>query len=694
MDRALFSPTLLAMAVLSACGAARSQTAVDIGIGVADGDRALAGQYGTIPRRDATLLLGIDHRRHDATSGISTRLTGSGLLGDARELDLRWKRQGDWAVHARYDRQVRREPLRISSAGDTELRRTGLGLGLAKILGTRWQLELTMRSEDKEGTRPFGIGFTCPSTLAPTCGPPTGTETGWAVLPLLEPIRANHSQVELRATYGGESLRLSTGYHGSFYRNHHGSVTPDVPASLNNPLGVPMPLSAGLHAILGQPVALPPDNQHHRFDLAGTYTITPTTHLTFKLAQGRATQQQDFTAAGFSAAPAGVTNLGGRIDTTLAQAGLTARPLPKWSLRAQVRYEDRDDRTPLAPYNIEGTETYTNRRLPQTRWRTQLHASRQLGSDHSASLGAEHEAIDRGVFTVTSAVAGLSALRQKTDESTVRAELRRRVDDGVSGTLSVASSRRRGSNWLRDNSGRGVTEVSDPTLPSAGFATAIFMPTLADRDRDSVKLQADWQPTEDLAIQLSAQSGRDRFRTPSVYGLRRTGHDQLGLDASYAMSPRWSLSGHLAYGSQTLRQARPAAAVLSFDNRSTSVGLGVTGKPRDSLELGGSIGFIDDRSSHRQTLDPAADAPTASLLAAGGLPDIVFRQTRLSMYARHALDKRSAVRVDLLHQRSKWTDWAWAHDGVAFVYSDGATVAQATVQAATWIGITYSISWP
>ena len=92
-----------------------------------------------------------------------------------------------------------------------------------------------------------------------------------------------------------------------------------MPASLNNPLGVPLPLSAGLQALLNQPVALPPDNQAHQLDLSGIYSLTPTTHLNFKLGHAQALQHQDFAAGGFADAPAGVTNLGGRVDTTLAQ---------------------------------------------------------------------------------------------------------------------------------------------------------------------------------------------------------------------------------------------------------------------------------------------------------------------------------------------------------------------------------------
>ncbi|HUG22389.1 MtrB/PioB family decaheme-associated outer membrane protein [Piscinibacter sp.] len=692
-------PTLLALAVFAAFGGAGAQEtpaqgSVSFGIGLVGGDRALFGQYNGLRTHRAVGLLGAEYDRHDGASGRSTQFRAAHLLGDTRELDFRWKKQGDWSFSAAYGEQVRHEPLSVSSGVDLSIARTHLGLGLAKILGARLRLDMSLKTENKDGSRLFGIGMSCPSAVAPGCRPTTGTETGWALLMLPEPIDANHSQVETRLSYAGDKLRLSGGYYGSFYRNAHGSLVPTVPATLNNPLGTPLPLSAGLHDILSQPVALPPDNQAHHLDIAGNYAFTPKTRLNFKLGIARALQSQDFTAAGLTGAPAGVADLGGRVDTRLAHLGLTSRPSAKLSLLAKLRYEDRDDRTPIAAYNVEDASTYTNRHLPSTRLRGQLQASYQFSADYRGTLGADRESIDRGVFTATSAVAGISALRQKTDETTVRAELRRRMNEDISGAIGIASSRRDGSNWLRNNSGLGVTEVPDPADPATGFSTAIFMPTLADRRRDTVKLSADWQPTDELALQLNAQRGRDSFDTPSAYGLRRAGMDQVGIDASYAWSSRWSVNGHIAHSEETLRQARPAAAETSFTNRSTSLGLGVTGKPVAKLDVGASLGLVDDKSVHRQTLDPTAPASDAALLAAtGGLPDIVFRQTTLKLFGRYALDDRSALRLDLVHQRSKWTDWAWAYYGVPFVYSDGTVVSRQPFQIAGFIGLVYTISW-
>ena len=221
---------------------------------------------------------------------------------------------------------------------------------------------------------------------------------------------------------------------------------------------------------------------------------------------------------GLTGAPVGRTDLGGRLATTLMQVGLTARPMPKLSVSGQVRYEDRDDSTPIAAYNIEGTSIYTNRRLPLKRLSAKAQGHYQFTSDWRGTLGADIQNIDRGEFTPTSAVAESLALRQKTRDVGVRAELRRRMSEDLSGAISVESRRRDGSHWLRDNSGLGVTEVSDASAPGTGFSTGIFSPTLADRKRDKLRLTADWQPNDQLTLQASAEGGRDRFDSPSNFG--------------------------------------------------------------------------------------------------------------------------------------------------------------------------------
>jgi MtrB/PioB family decaheme-associated outer membrane protein len=712
----------LAGALLAAFGAAQAQPVttegtVAVGFGLLDGhaaDRALFGQYNGLRRGDAAFgILGVDYYDHDPDTGRTLRLTAKGLLGENRELSASWKSKGDWRVAAEYREGVRNEtytvntalggfgsaapqvnPIAAGSGADTalKLKRSSIGVSMWTAFSDSTSLNISLKSENKDGARLFGIGMNCPSAVAPGCRGTTGIATGWALLMLPEPIKANHSQIEAQVNYAGERLHLSAGYYGSFYSNGIDRLTPGIPASLNNPLGSLLPLSTGLQGILSQPVALPPDNQAHQFDLTGQYALAPQTHLRFKLGYAESLQTQNFAGAGLAGAPAGVSDLGGKVVTTLALIGLSARPVPHLSLQADLRYEDKDDQTPIAAYNLEGSSSYTNRQLPNRKSTARLQAGYQFSSDWRGTLAIGYEAIDRGVFTASSAVSGISALRQRTDETGYRAELRRTLSETVSGAIGYEHSRRKGSNWLRDNSGLGVTEVADPNAPGSGLGpNAIYMPTLADRQRDKLKLRAEWQPSATFSVQVSLQDGRDAFRTPDVQGLRSTGMGSASVDWTYALNDLWGLTGYASQGRQRLHQSRPAGYILSFVDTSDNLGIGFSGKPRLDLEVGGQLSYANDVSVYNQTLDATASADITALLAAsGGLPNTVFRQTTLKLFGRYELNPKSSLRAELVHQRSRLTDWTWGYAGVPFAYSDGTTLWQKPNQAVTMLALTYS----
>ena len=96
----------------------------------------------------------------------------------------------------------------------------------------------------------------------------------------------------------------------------------------------------------------------------------------------------------------------------------------------------------------------------------------------------------------------------------------------------------------------------------------------------------------------------------------------------------------------------------------------------------------------QQTLDVTAGQESAALLAAtGGLPDIVFRQTTLKLFGKYTLDKQSAVRLEIGHQRSTWTDWAWNYNGTPFVYSDGTIINRRQVQKVSFLAVRYTYHW-
>jgi len=725
-------PTLLTLALLAAFGSASAQDkdqsqvvegSASLGAGLITSsrdERSLFDQYGGLrPGNSVFGVFGADYYRRDSKAGTLTRFAATDLLSGNRELEFLWKRQGDWAVSARYGELHRYDPYipntglvdagsfapRVGAlpggpgtGGDVDLKvkRTSLGLGFQKVISSRLQFDASLSTENKEGARLFGIGMACPTFVAPGCRGTTSAEVGSAVLMLPEPIDANHSQAEARLTYAADGLNLSLGYYGSFYRNSLGALVPNVSGSLYNPLGALLPVTTGLQGVLNQPVALAPDNQAHQLDLTGGYAFSRTTNLNFKLAYSRATQQQNFAAAGFTA-PAGIADLGGRMATTLAQVGVSSRPMPKLSLHGNLRYESRDDSTPLAEYGLAGTGAFangfTNRQYPLSTLRGRAEAGYQFTPETKGTLAATFQQVDRRTFTASSATSGVTALRLKTEEAGLKAELRRRMSETLSAAVALEGSRRDGSRWLRDVGGRGVTEEADPGSVLF-FQTGVFPVNLADRRREKLRLSADWQPADALSLQASAESGRDRYDVPSAYGVRKSGMDQVNLDATYAINEKWNVNGFVSRGRQELDQVRPAGVLLGLDNTSTMFGLGVTGKPTSTVEVGGNLSFLQDRSTYGQTLDANADAGSAALLAAtGGLPDIVFRQTQFRVFAKYALDKQSSVRVDLGHQRSRWTDWAWNYNGVPFVYSDGTTLNYKTLQNVSFLGVTYTRRW-
>ncbi len=700
-----------AVCLASLAQGANAQTTISFGAGAVSGDRAdraLFGQYnGLGGDRSAVGLLGIDYSLRNQEASQWVDFSGSNLLGDTRELGLIWKDPGNWKLNANYGELVHYGP-NIANTGmlgagsstpqlvslpggpgsgsdfEAQTKRTSVGLGLTKIFSPAWQFALDLKTEKKEGSRLFGTGMNCPSVIAPTCG----ANTGWALLMLPEPVDARTSQVEARVNYAMDQLRFSLGYYGSYYRNGNSTLNPSVPAGLNT--------NAGLIGILNQPLALAPDNQAHQFDLTGSFDLTPSTRTTFKFARAISTQNVDFAAAGLTGAPVGITNLGGDVATNSAKLSLTSRPTQQLSLLADWRYQSRQDNTPIAYYNSEGTAGYTNQSFPNRKTNGKLQANWQFNADYRGTLGADYEAIDRGVFTATSAIAGVSALRQQTQENSVHIDVRRRMSDNASGTVSLSSSRRDGSNWLKDNSGAGVTEVTDVNNPVLGLpSTAIFMPTLADRRRDKVKLFADWQPSEELTLQINAEGGRDQYSAPSAYGLRDSSMNLLSVDAAYALSDAWSINGYLSRGKQGLNQALPAGYLMAFTNTSVNASIGFTGKASAKFDVGGNLLRVTDRSVYAQGLDASADAYSAALLAStGGLPDIVYNQTALKLFGKYALDKSSSVRVDLIHQRNSVDDWTWGYNGVPFVYSDGSTVLQKPSQSVSFIGVTYVYQLP
>jgi len=697
---------VLVLALLAAFGPAQAEdreidaliqpneSTVSVGMGTASGsgkERALFGQYNGISRQDSALLLDFEYIRREEDTGLWTLGEGRNLGRDDRELSFSREKQGDWKYAVEYGEQVHRDPLTVNtgvrgvgtvnpiatklatlgSGADInlDLRRKAFALSGVKRLSPNLTVEANFKTEDKEGTRLSGIGGYCSNAISPIC--PGATSTAAALFFLPEPVNSTTQQIEGEIHYFDEKLTLTGGYYGSFYRNSNSTVALS---------GVGAVLGAGatqaaLAANLGQPVALPPDNQAHQFYVSGTYALQPSTRANFKLAYTHATQDESFGVLGAG-------GLGGALDTTLAQVGLTTRPAKDLALNFSGRYEEKKDSTRLGNYLVDSAGTlYTNARNNSQRMNGKAEALYQFSSHYRGLLAVDFGQVnrDRPIATTYIPSTSMAAMRERTNEVGVRAELRRSMSETVNAAISVGHSERDGYRWYALNPTSGYAFMS--YAASSGLS-GTFPMSMVDRSRDNYKVMVDWTPTEDLSIQTSFEDGTDRFKGPTSAGLNDTNASSFNIDAAYKLNDKWALTGYAGSGKQTLRMRQEIGYIADLANLSTSMGFGVIGKISSKLEVGGNLSFVEDRNRYQIAMTTGAAVSNAP-------PDETYRSTAIKLHGKYSFDKSSAIQVELVHQRVEYDQWAWINGGVPFSYSDGSTITMQPVQDVTFIGARY-----
>jgi MtrB/PioB family decaheme-associated outer membrane protein len=394
---------------------------------------------------------------------------------------------------------------------------------------------------------------------------------------------------------------------------------------------------------------------------------------------------------GFTGLPAVTrSSLGGVLNTTLMQFGLTARPIDKLSLLGNLRYEKKDDKTPIELYNVENTDRWNNSHISNRKLGGKLEAGYRLPANVRATVGVDYERITRELPGLDVEVAGLSGLRGETKELTYRGELRRSISETLSGAVGLSHAHRTGSDWysLANIPAQGVVYGGLYSYDQIYSRTNTFPFNLADRTRDKAKASVDWLPTERMSLQLVAEKGSDTYAPPSENGLREGGMTLLSLDAAYSLTERWKLTGYGSIGEQTMNEADRTNYVADTKNRTTAFGLGVNGKPSGVLEVGAGVSVVRDVTKYSLSPDRLTTANNV-LQNAIGLPDVLFSETRYGAFAKYALNKRSDVRFDIARIVSKLEEWSWGYNGVPFVYSDGTTVSLNPHQQVTFAAARY-----
>ncbi len=655
----VFRLTAMAAAVIASTAAAyaaegdeiaaltKPDSNIEFGLGYLDSDGKRFGQYSGLNEQGAYGLLGGSLIKRDDATGTWLNLNGRNLGLDSRELRFEHDRQGDWGYFIEYNETPSFNPYTVNTGltgigtatqtvptlatprvnVDLKTQREALTLGFSKNLPEGWDVQVRFKNEEKDGARLWGQG-------GGNAGP---------VNFLTEPIDQTTRQLDVILDYPGEKLQLSGGYYGTVFDNH------------NTALNVP-------NSTVFTQMALPPGNQSHQLHLSGGYSFTPTTRGTFKLAYAKATQNEAFINVPTLNTR---TDLGGAVDTTLVQLGIVARPLSKLSVLANLRYEDKDDQTPLVPYTtVTATRTLDGRNEPRSiRTLTgKLEASYALPMSFRLTGGIDYDEKKRNTFRVASV-----SQRDRTDETSYRVELRRSMSETVTGALAYVHSERGGSPFL--------TTVVNSGATGSNLIAPIH---LADRKRDKVRLSANWQATEQMSLQFSVDESRDNYgqRDGSILGPQKGQASAYSVDAAYAFNDKWQATAWVSRDDtryEQLTHTTPWQAKLR--NVGDALGLGVEGKPNSRLEIGADLSHSNIRDENQQQALAGA--------AADVVPNFSTKLTKLNLFAKHGLNKNVGVRLNYVYDRYSTDDWTWT----TWTYSDGTQLTQSPTQKVHFIGI-------
>ena len=229
------------------------------------------------------------------------------------------------------------------------------------------------------------------------------------------------------------------------------------------------------------------------------------------------------------------------------------------------------------------------------------------------------------------------------------------------------------------------------TLQAYFNGTGAFPYMFNDRKTEKVRAVADWTPTDRWSMQFVAENQSIRYNAVSSGGLQQTKMTLYSLDSSYELSENWKLTGYVSWGDQKNNTGQNSGYRTSIKDTTTAYGLGLTGKPSGKWEVGGKVSYLDDITKYPYTLYSENTNATAlnQVDTYGGVPNVAYREFRVNAFGKYALDKKSAIRADVIYFWAQLHDYNYNNVGVPFTYQDNTTLSIDPNQEVAFFGLTY-----
>ncbi len=565
---------------------------IELGIGYVSDDAYFFGRYNGLQTEGPYLVGDIDAREF-SDDGRYWSIRGTNLGLESRYLRLEGGKQGshkfflEWDELPNYMNNTGQTPfngvgtdnLTLPSGYsdinnvDTYLRgfelqtkRERIKAGAAFVPTQSWLFDIDFSHENKQGVEAIG-GATVTSGSIMTVG-----STTTSLLP--EPIDYDTNQVNATLHYAGDQGQVDLKYHASFFNNSYQSLT------WQNPF---------LTSTVAGSMALAPDNEFHQLSLTGGYTLPYRSRLTGVASLGRMTQNQKFqpyTIGSVSTLPLPSESLDGEVWLASGQLKLSSRPITKLRLNAELRYDERNNQTPIATYGyviLDGTtgSGTTNNPYSYENSRFNLDANYRFNAISSLRGGYKYNAMDRSEF---------DAGRENTDENTLFAKFKLKPHATVDLELYGEASSRDGSEFEQ-------ADYQDPLMRKYN---------LADRDRTKAGALINYMATEKLYLGARADYSEDDY-TDTEIGLTEASQPTVTVDLSYTPVNNLTTYGYYTWeniqssqngndlssggGMSGGAQATPGPWQADFDDTFNTVGVGAKWTDLGKWGLGADLIF-------------------------------------------------------------------------------------------------------
>jgi MtrB/PioB family decaheme-associated outer membrane protein len=503
---------------------------VEAGVGAVSDDSARFGDFTGLQRQGAHLVLGgsVSRRGDD---GYFADLAATDLGLDTRTLAARSGREGLYTLRLGYadiprylssgavtpfvgiGGGVLTLPADFRAADDTRAmplatfsqpvqlgtKRSRLDVAASWIGVPDWTYRVGLRRDTRDGTQPiYGSFFADAAQLA-------------------APVDQVTDQFEVAASYVGRGMHAMLAYQVSTFRNGEQALTWANPFT---------PLFTG--GSTGQ-LALAPDNEFQQLTGSAGYELTPQIRASADFAVGRMKQDAAFldptlnTSLPVTRDDLPASSLAGRVDTFNGSARVTAQATPSLRLAASYARDVRDNRTAIRSFPAVVTDALLGpverSNLPYRIIQDRI----KLGADYrgpgslKASAGAEFDQRERSYQEAVT-----------TRETTLWGRVAGQARDDLSLALKLAHAQ-------RDHSRYGVaTWLDSPQNPLLRKAN------LAERQRDSASLRADYTASETISLGLTADFARDDYGRSAI-GLTDGRRHSTGVDLSVAFTEKTRL---------------------------------------------------------------------------------------------------------------------------------------------------------